>query len=438
MVRASRATRPGFLLAPRRPRANTRDGSSSPDAFAFAFASPSPSLTLRLRLRREHFRCWNDERPAVVDLPTYAGLVVTGSHHGCNDAHAWIRNLRAFLRHVVEEHPRVRILATCFGHQLLAQALGGAAGPNPGGAFVLRRESLECEDAMLRRDDFRAAAAMFPPASAASEGLRRIRVIESHGDCVTSLPPGATLLASSSTAAVEAFAIGDVALAWQGHPELSAAAIERKILPFVTSRLSAEEREAAVASWSVGGRDDALLLVAMARGFLRGGTCDGDNAEVVTTHYERADEIFRGNVSSSASAGTIRVAADASVDDAATTGFDPATSLADAAEATFLKVSDAVRADVDAVSAEFRHLAAMNQSAGARYAAIGRQVGDAHVFADKVRKVQETGIAPQLARLEEIEASVGSLENVANALDARCAELERRFARVVNGEVGDA
>ena len=44
----------------------------------------------------------------------------------------------------------------------------------------------------------------------------------------------------------------------------------------------------------------------------------------------------------------------------------------------------------------------------------------------------------QLARLEEIEASVGSLENVANALDARCAELERRLARVVNGEVGDA
>lgn len=415
MVRASRATRPGFLLAPRRrPRANTRDRSSS--SVAFAFASPPPSLTLRVRLRREHFRCWNDERPAVVDLPTYAGLVVTGSHHGCNDAHAWIGNLRAFLRHVVEEHPRVRILATCFGHQLLAQALGGAAGPNPGGAFVLRRESLECEDAMLERDDFRAAAAMFPPSGAASEGLRRIRVVESHGDCVTSLPPGATLLASSSTAAVEAFAVGDVALAWQGHPELSADAVERKILPFIAS-LSAEEKEASVASWNTGGRDDALLLVAMARGFLRGGTCDGDDAEVVTRHYECADEIFLNMTSVTSTS---------------------VTSLADAAEATFLRVSDALRADVDAVSAEFRHLAAMNQSAGARYAAIGRKVGDAHVFADKVRKVQETGIAPQLARLEEIEASVGSLESVANALDARCAELERRFARVVNGEVGDA
>ena len=239
MVRASRATRPGFLLAPRRPRANTRDGSSSPDAFAFAFASPSPSLTLRLRLRREHFRCWNDERPAVVDLPTYAGLVVTGSHHGCNDAHAWIRNLRAFLRHVVEEHPRVRILATCFGHQLLAQALGGAAGPNPGGAFVLRREWLECEDAMLRRDarggDDDAARLRRLRRSQTNPRHRvprRLRdVAAARGDA-----PGVVV----HGAAVEAFAIGRrVALAWQGHPELSAAR-ERKILPFVTSRLSAD------------------------------------------------------------------------------------------------------------------------------------------------------------------------------------------------------
>ena len=367
-------------------------------------------------------------------MHTYAGLVVTGSHHGCNDAHAWIGNLRAFLKHVVEEHPRVRILATCFGHQLLAQALGGAAGPNPGGAFVLRRESLECEDAMLRRADFRAAAAMFPPTGAASEGLKRIRVIESHGDCVTSLPPGATLLASSSTAAVEAFAVGDVALAWQGHPELSAGAVERKILPFVRS-LSA--KEASVASWSTGGRDDALLLVAMARGFLRGGSCDGDDAEIVARHYECADEIFRNVSSPNLAAGTMTTSVTTSVTTTSVTSTS-VTSLADAAEATFLRVSDALRADVDAVSAEFRHLAAMNQSAGARYAIIGRKVSDAHVFADKVRKVRESGIAPQLARLGEIEASVKSLEGVANALDARCAELERRFSRVVNGEVGDA
>ena len=63
----------------------------------------------------------------------------------------------------MDVHPGVKVLATCFGHQLMAQALGGAAGPNPHGAFVLQRESMTCEDAMLAREDFQAAAAMFPP-----------------------------------------------------------------------------------------------------------------------------------------------------------------------------------------------------------------------------------------------------------------------------------
>ena len=58
----------------------------------------------------------------------------------------------------------------------LAQALG-AAGPNPGGAFVLRRVA-QCEDASSSATIF-GRAAIIPPASAASEGLKRIRVIES-------------------------------------------------------------------------------------------------------------------------------------------------------------------------------------------------------------------------------------------------------------------
>ena len=187
---------------------------------------------------------------------------------------------------------------------------------------------------------------------------------------------------------------------------------ERKILPFVTSvdvgGGEGSVRRVVERGWAF---DDALLLVAMARGFLRGGSCAGDDAENVTRHYERADEIFRGRL-------VERVRGNDRGRRRRAASLEGNRSLADAAEATFLRVADAVRADVDAVSAEFRHLAAMNQSAGARYAAIGRRVGDAHVFADKVRKVQETGIAPQLERLDTIEASVGSLENVAQVLDA--------------------
>jgi hypothetical protein len=110
--------------------------------------------------------------------------------------------------------------------------------------------------------------------------------------------------------------------------------------------------------------------------------------------------------------------------------------LADAAEATFLKVADAMHADVNAVAEEFRHLGEMNTRAGATYKELGEKVGTAHVFADKVRGAEDA-IAPQLEKLGEIEASVGRLEKVAAVLDTRARELEKRFARVVNGEVGD-
>ena len=323
----------------------------------------------------------------------------------------------------MDVHPGVKVLATCFGHQLMAQALDGAAGPNPHGAFVLQRESMTCEDAMLAREDFQAAAAMFPPIESASSGLRRVGVLESHGDCVSSLPPNATLLASSPTAAVECFSVGDTVLSWQGHPELSSAAMERKILPYVES-LSDDDKKASRASWKV--ENDALLLVAMARGFLRGGICGGDDAATVRAHFASADALMTGPSADEGYRKTVKNLPGASGD----------TSLADAAEATFLKVADAMHADVNAVAEEFRHLGEMNTRAGATYKELGEKVGTAHVFADKVRGAEDA-IAPQLEKLGEIEASVGRLEKVAAVLDTRARELEKRFARVVNGEVGD-
>lgn len=47
----------------------------------------------------------------------------------------------------------------------------------------------------------------------------RLKVIESHGDQVLTLPPGGVALASSSTAQCEMFSIPGVVLACQSHPE---------------------------------------------------------------------------------------------------------------------------------------------------------------------------------------------------------------------------
>lgn len=107
---------------------------------------------------------------------------------------------------------------------------GDGAGSNPKGKFVLQREELKCLPAMLTRADYTSAAAVAPPASGAAG---RLSVFESHGDQVLALPPGAETLATSDSAEVEVWALGEDVLAWQGHPELSAEAMVTKIVPYI-------------------------------------------------------------------------------------------------------------------------------------------------------------------------------------------------------------
>ena len=53
------------------------------------------------------------------------GWIVTGSRHGVYDELPWIAPLKAFLRSCIAA--RVPVVGICFGHQILAEALGGRA-----------------------------------------------------------------------------------------------------------------------------------------------------------------------------------------------------------------------------------------------------------------------------------------------------------------------
>lgn len=44
-----------------------------------------------------------------------------------------MNDLTKFLRHTAEEHPLVRIIGVCFGHQIIARAFGGEVAKNPAG-----------------------------------------------------------------------------------------------------------------------------------------------------------------------------------------------------------------------------------------------------------------------------------------------------------------
>jgi GMP synthase (glutamine-hydrolysing) len=129
-------------------------------------------------------------------------VVVTGSAASVTERAAWMLRAEAYLRDVAEA--RVPLLGICFGHQLLAQALGGRVERNPRGreiGTVALRASPNAEDD--------------PVLGGAREGL----VNMTHVDTVIALPPRATVLARTERDEVAAFRVGE---AWgvQFHPEI--------------------------------------------------------------------------------------------------------------------------------------------------------------------------------------------------------------------------
>ncbi len=133
------------------------------------------------------------------------GIVVTGSYASVTQRAPWMLALGEAL---VEAAERMPVLGVCFGHQLLASALGGTVEPNPRGPEAGTREVVLT--AAGREDPLLAGL----PA--------RLAVQQFHEDHVVSAPPGAVLLATGEHTPVQAFARGRVR-AVQFHPEFDAA-----------------------------------------------------------------------------------------------------------------------------------------------------------------------------------------------------------------------
>mgnify|MGYP000684082418 CR=1 FL=1 len=154
------------------------------------------------------------DRPAGFD---FDGIVVTGSRSSVYWDRDWIRPL---IDYVAEADDRgLPILGVCYGHQVVASALGGRV-EDMGEYEIGYREIRQTKD-----DDL-------------FEGIpSTFTAFTTHSDAVTELPPGAELLAENDYG-VHAFRRGDV---WgvQFHPEY-----DRETAVAVTNEkdLSAERR----------------------------------------------------------------------------------------------------------------------------------------------------------------------------------------------------
>lgn len=139
------------------------------------------------------------ELPGSVD--EFDGYLVTGSAAGVYDDYDWIAPLMAFLR---EAHAADKpLVGVCFGHQVIAHALGGHTEKWHGGwGLGVYDVTLDAAPAWMPEDD-------------------SVRLIHIHQDQVVRLPEDARLIGSTNFCANAMFHIGDNVFCMQGHPEFT-------------------------------------------------------------------------------------------------------------------------------------------------------------------------------------------------------------------------
>jgi GMP synthase-like glutamine amidotransferase len=128
--------------------------------------------------------------------------ITTGSRHGVNDDSAWIKRLEEFICEL--NQAKKTYVGICFGHQLMAKALGGAVDKSDKGWGI--------------GVTFNQVICSKPWMEPYQHGLD---LIASHQDQIIVLPNEVEVLASSHFCPYYMLLYGDHFMSVQGHPEFT-------------------------------------------------------------------------------------------------------------------------------------------------------------------------------------------------------------------------
>ena len=160
--------------------------------------------------RRREYVCdvvrLNSGQP-IPDLAGYDLLVALGGPMDVwqEREYPWLIEEKVAIRRWVSELERP-FMGICFGHQILADALGGKVAPMPGPAVGLAQINLTPSG--LKDPMFAGFAVQF-------------EAVQWHSVEVTAVPSGSEILAYNSSCAVQAFRYGRYAYGFQYNVELT-------------------------------------------------------------------------------------------------------------------------------------------------------------------------------------------------------------------------
>ena len=145
-----------------------------------------------------------DQLP-LPELSDYSAVIITGSHSMVTDCEPWSERLLSYIKTMHET--KLPTLGVCYGHQLMAKALGGEIGLHPEGPQAGSTEVTLTEEG--KQDQL---LGLSPEAFKVNAG---------NSQRITQLPTEAVVLAGNDFEPHQAVRFGEMMWGLQFHPEFN-------------------------------------------------------------------------------------------------------------------------------------------------------------------------------------------------------------------------
>jgi GMP synthase-like glutamine amidotransferase len=168
----------------------------------------------------------------------YAGFISSGSRYSVYDKEPWIIRFKEFVQTLYQQ--KKKFVGICFGHQMIAEALGGKCATSDRGWGIGVKQ-----------------VAILKPKFWMKPESGSYHLIVSHEDQVATLPPNSEIIGGNAHCPFSIYTVDKNFLGIQGHPEFTPA-FTADLMAFRLDRIGRQGVDKAMATLSTP-TDDVMI-----------------------------------------------------------------------------------------------------------------------------------------------------------------------------------